>query len=64
MPIESWEQMDPDEKLNWLRVRILSLTDFINNVALTQLEAKIGQLATRVTALENRQADSEEAEPK
>jgi hypothetical protein len=64
MPTNPWEQMNLDEKVNWLRNRVLTLTDFINNAALPQLEGRLAQLATRITTLENRSTDSEEVEPK
>jgi hypothetical protein len=64
MPQKLWEQMTLDEKVNWLRHRIVTLTDFINNATLPQLEGRLAQLATRITTLEARPTDSGEAEPK
>jgi hypothetical protein len=64
MATKPWEQMTIDDKTDWLRNRVLSLTDFINNAALPQLEGRLAQLATRITALEARPTDNGEAEPK
>jgi hypothetical protein len=64
MPTNPWEQMNLDERIDWLRNRVLTLTDFINNAALPQLEGRLAQLATRITALENRSTDSAGVEPK
>jgi hypothetical protein len=64
MPTKPWEQMSLDEKADWLRYRIVTLTDFINNATLPQLEERLAQLATRITALEARPTDTGEAEPK
>jgi len=64
MPMKPWEQMSLDERTDWLRSRILTLTDFINNAALPQLEGRLAQLATRITTLENRSTDIEGVGPK
>jgi hypothetical protein len=64
MPQKSWEQMTIEEKLDRLRSQFHSLADFINNFALPQLEGRLAQLATRITALEAPPTDNGEVEPK
>jgi hypothetical protein len=48
-----WESMTLDQKVDRLRQELHGLIGFINNAALVQIESRLAQLTTRVTALEN-----------
>jgi hypothetical protein len=60
MPDKPWDEMQPDEKVEWLHRELFRLINFINHASLPQIGQRLDELAARMKLVEEGLVRTEE----